>query len=113
MEVQKHEMPGDVACLDIAPVPEGRQRSRFLASGSYDKTIRILSDDCMQILSVQSASSPPESLLLHEVQASTGGEDDADHPASVFLDAGLQDGVGMVTGSAIRYSFTILGSESP
>ncbi|KAG0470009.1 hypothetical protein HPP92_016709 [Vanilla planifolia] len=23
MEVEKHEMPGDVACLDIAPVPEG------------------------------------------------------------------------------------------
>ncbi|CAN1257722.1 Spliceosome-associated protein 130 B [Linum perenne] len=34
MEVEKHEMSGDVACLDIAPVPEGRQRSRFLAVGS-------------------------------------------------------------------------------
>ncbi|KAG1342547.1 hypothetical protein COCNU_05G007760 [Cocos nucifera] len=56
MEVEKHEMPGDVACLDIAPVPEGRQRSRFLTVGSYDNTIRILSldpNDCMQISSVQ------------------------------------------------------------
>ncbi|KAF7811372.1 spliceosome-associated protein 130 A [Senna tora] len=69
MEVEKHEMSGDVACLDIAAVPEGRQRSRFLAVGSFDKTIRILSldpDDCMQILSVQSVSSAPESLLFLE-----------------------------------------------
>ncbi|KAF2584272.1 hypothetical protein F2Q70_00034561 [Brassica cretica] len=44
---------GDVACLDIAHVPEGRQRSRFLAVGSYDNTVRILSldpDDRLQIL---------------------------------------------------------------
>ncbi|CBI33172.3 unnamed protein product, partial [Vitis vinifera] len=64
--------------------------------GSYDNTIRILSldpDDCMQILSVQSVSSPPESLLFLEVQASVGGEDGADHPASLFLNAGLQNGV--------------------
>ncbi|CAI0443012.1 unnamed protein product [Linum tenue] len=76
MEVEKHEMSGDVACLDIAPVPEGRQRSRFLAVGTYDNIIRILSldpDDCMQILSVQSVSSIPESLLFLEVQASMEG----------------------------------------
>ncbi|RHN50109.1 putative transcription factor WD40-like family [Medicago truncatula] len=88
MEVEKHEMSGDVACLDIAPVPEGRQRSRFLAVGSYDKTIRILSldpDDCMQTLGIQSLSSASESLLFLEVQASVGGEDGADHPASLFL----------------------------
>ncbi|GJY87035.1 splicing factor 3B subunit 3-like protein [Tanacetum coccineum] len=37
----QNEMSVDVACLDIAPVPEGRQRSGFLAVGSYDNTIRI------------------------------------------------------------------------
>ncbi|KAI5084296.1 hypothetical protein GOP47_0000465 [Adiantum capillus-veneris] len=96
MEVDKRDMTGDVACLDIAPVPEGRQRSRFLAVGSYDKLIRILSldpDDCMQILSMQAVTAHPESLLLLEVQASFGGEDGADHPASVFLNAGLENGV--------------------
>ncbi|ONM08075.1 formate dehydrogenase2 [Zea mays] len=80
----------------IAPVPEGRQRSRFLAVGSYDNTIRILSldpDDCLQPLSVQSVSSAPESLLFLEVQASVGGEDGADYPANLFLNAGLQNGV--------------------
>lgn len=122
MEVEKHEMPGDVACLDIAPVPEGKQRSRFLAVGSYDNTIRILSldpDDCMQVLSVQSVSSPPESLLLLEVQASTGGEDGAEHPASVFLNAGLQNGVlfrtvvDMVTGQLSDTRSRFLGLRAP
>ncbi|KAG8501489.1 hypothetical protein CXB51_003974 [Gossypium anomalum] len=122
MEVEKHEMSGDVACLDIAPVPEGRQRSRFLAVGSYDNTIRILSldpDDCMQILSVQSVSSPPESLLFLEVKASVGGEDGADHPANLFLNAGLQNGVlfrtvvDMVTGQLSDSRSRFLGLRAP
>ncbi|KAK1571910.1 hypothetical protein Q3G72_024778 [Acer saccharum] len=122
MEVEKHEMSGDVACLDIAPVPEGRKRSRFLAVGSYDNTIRILSldpDDTMQILSVQSVSSPPESLLFLEVQASVGGEDGADHPASLFLNAGLQNGVlfrtvvDMVTGQLSDSRSRFLGLRPP
>lgn len=122
MEVEKHEMSGDIACLDIAPVPEGRQRSRFLAVGSYDNTIRILSldpDDCMQILSLQSVSSPPESLLFLEVQASLGGEDGADHPASLFLNAGLQNGVlfrtvvDMVTGQLSDARSRFLGLRAP
>ncbi|KAG8377236.1 hypothetical protein BUALT_Bualt08G0007300 [Buddleja alternifolia] len=122
MEVEKHEMSGDVACLDIAPVPEGRQRSRFLAVGSYDNTIRILSldpDDCMQILSLQSVSSPPESLLFLEVLASIGGEDGADHPASLFLNAGLQNGVlfrtvvDMVTGQLSDARSRFLGLRAP
>ncbi|CAN4090131.1 unnamed protein product [Withania somnifera] len=122
MEVEKHEMSGDVACLDIAPVPEGRQRSRFLAVGSYDNTIRILSldpDDCMQVLSLQSVSSPPESLLFLEVQASVGGEDGADHPASLFLNAGLQNGVlfrtvvDMITGQLSDARSRFLGLRAP
>lgn len=41
MEVEKKELSGDVVCLDIAPVPEGRQRSRFLAVASYDSSVPI------------------------------------------------------------------------
>ncbi len=44
-ETDKKDMAGDVAAIDLAPVPEGRQRSRFLAVGSYDSTIRVLSLD--------------------------------------------------------------------
>jgi splicing factor 3B subunit 3 len=39
LEVEKKDLAGDVACLDVAPVPEGRQRSRFLAVASYDSTV--------------------------------------------------------------------------
>ena len=42
VETEKKEMSGDVACLDVGPVPEGRQRSRFLAVGSYDNTVSCL-----------------------------------------------------------------------
>ena len=41
LEVEKKDLAGDVACLDVAPVPEGRQRSRFLAVASYDSTVGI------------------------------------------------------------------------
>jgi splicing factor 3B subunit 3 len=38
-------MGDDVCCLDVAPVPEGRARCRFLAVGLYDSTVRILGLD--------------------------------------------------------------------
>ena len=40
LEMTKSDMPGDVAALDLLPVPEGRQRARFLAVGAYDNTAR-------------------------------------------------------------------------
>jgi hypothetical protein len=43
VEVEKRELGGDIASLDIAPLPEGRQRSKFLAVGSFDGTVRLLS----------------------------------------------------------------------
>lgn len=42
LEVEKHDLAGDVVSLDIAPVPEGRQRSRFLAVASYDSKVWLL-----------------------------------------------------------------------
>ncbi|KAF9586806.1 hypothetical protein IFM89_039968 [Coptis chinensis] len=122
IEVERHGMLGNVACLDIAPVPEGRQRSCFLAVGSHDNTIRIFSldpDDCMKILSVQSVSSPPESLLLLDVHASVGGEDGVYLPAGVFLNVGLQSGVlyrtvvDMVTGQLSDTRSRLLGLRAP
>uniref|UniRef100_A0A803M5Z5 Splicing factor 3B subunit 3 n=1 Tax=Chenopodium quinoa TaxID=63459 RepID=A0A803M5Z5_CHEQI len=122
MEVEKCEMQGDVACLDIAPVPAGRERSRFLAVGTYDNLIRIMSldpNDCMQMLSMQSVFSPPESLLFLEVQASTGTEDGAGHHANLFLNAGLQNGmlcrtvVDMVTGQLSDIHSRFIGLKAP
>ena len=31
VEVDKKEMSGEISCLDISAVPEGRQRAKFLA----------------------------------------------------------------------------------
>lgn len=39
METEKREIGGDIVSLDVAPVPTGRQRSRFLAVGSSDSTV--------------------------------------------------------------------------
>ena len=56
VESEKREMGGDVACLDLAPVPEGRQRGKFLAVGMYDGTVRVLSlepDSTLKMLGTQ------------------------------------------------------------
>lgn len=38
-------MPSDVICMALANVPAGEQRSRFLAVGLSDQTVRIISLD--------------------------------------------------------------------
>jgi len=87
-EIDKRDMGQDVACLDIGPVPEGRARSRFLAVGSYDNTVKLLSlnpDDCLQMLSQQALPTQPESLCLVEMPAQGS--------MTLFLTAGLSNGV--------------------
>jgi splicing factor 3B subunit 3 len=43
LEMGRRDMEGDVSALAIAPVPEGRLRAPFLAAGSYDAAVRLLS----------------------------------------------------------------------
>lgn len=38
-------MSADVVCMSLANVPPGEQRSRFLAVGLADNTVRIISLD--------------------------------------------------------------------
>ncbi len=50
------QMQDDIACLDIAPVPEGSARCRFLVVGTYDSRIRIVGlnpDDGLRFLALQ------------------------------------------------------------
>lgn len=67
-EVDKKEPSGnEISTIEVGAVPPGRQRSRFLAVGSWDNTIRILSldpDDCMSVLAVLAVPSQPESAAL-------------------------------------------------
>ena len=42
---ERKEMSADVVCMALGPVPPGEQRSRFLAVGLNDNTVRIISLD--------------------------------------------------------------------
>ncbi len=63
-------MGDDVACLDIAPIPDGRQRCRFLAVGCYDSTVRILGvdpEDGLRALATQVSFDKPNGLMVHSI----------------------------------------------
>lgn len=42
---ERKEMNTDIVCMDLARVPSGEQRTRFLAVGLADNTVRIISLD--------------------------------------------------------------------
>jgi splicing factor 3B subunit 3 len=53
LEMAKRDIDGDVTCLDLAPVPSGLQRCRFLCVGGYDNTVRVFAlEDGTQLRSV-------------------------------------------------------------
>lgn len=59
-EMEKKEMECEVAAMDVGPVPPARQRSRFLAVGSVDSTIRLLSLDPADTMKVRSRRGSPQ-----------------------------------------------------
>jgi splicing factor 3B subunit 3 len=79
-----------VTSLGLAQVPEGLQRSRFLAVGCSDDTVRIVSLDpsaCLQPASMQALPATPSSLVLTDVTARDGGV------STLYLYIGLANGV--------------------
>lgn len=133
LEVDRKEIGADVGAVDIPPVPEGRLRSRFLAVGAYDGTVRVLSldpGDGLKALAVQATGSPPESLLLLDAAAGDGdGGDaaasssaataDATDDSGLYLHAGLANGillrvaVDRVTGQLSDARSRLLGTRAP
>eukprot|EP00040_Diaphanoeca_grandis_P039239 m.258510 g.258510 ORF g.258510 m.258510 type:complete len:1196 (+) comp36678_c0_seq1:191-3778(+) len=86
----KMEMPAEVTCMGVANVPPGLQRSRFLAVGCEDNTVRVVSldpADCLQPLSMQVLPAKPVSLCIVEI---AGGEGEM---SSLYLNIGLENGV--------------------
>ena len=84
------EMAGTVKCLSLGSVPEGRQRSQFLAVGCDDLTVRILSTDPNNILAtlaVQALTYSPSALHIMEMADPTSGG------STLYLHVGLQSGV--------------------
>jgi len=117
IEVEKLETTGDIACLDIGPVPEGALRNRFLAMGSYDGTVRVMSlnpDDCLQTLAVQALkNSTPASLMILQTAGTESSQ------GELLLNVGMANGVLMrctidsVSGQLSDTRMRFLGSRAP
>lgn len=93
---ERKEMSSDVICMSLASVPGGEQRSRFLAVGLSDNTVRIISldpSDCLSPLSMQALPAPPESLCIVEMGGSEATEEETGSQGQLFLNIGLQNGV--------------------
>mmetsp|Transcript_8533 Transcript_8533/g.28705 ORF Transcript_8533/g.28705 Transcript_8533/m.28705 type:complete len:1198 (+) Transcript_8533:128-3721(+) len=117
IEVEKLETNGDIACLDIGPVPEGALRNRFLAMGSFDGNVRIMSlnpDDCLQTLAVQALKGAAPTSLLVLPTASTESSQ-----GSLLLNVGMANGVLMrctidqVSGQLSDTRMRFLGARAP
>lgn len=95
---ERKEMSHDVICMALGRVPSGEQRSRFLAVGLADDTVRIISldpSDCLSPLSLQSLPASPESLCIVEMGGHEAKEDmeGGGSLGGLFLNIGLQNGV--------------------
>lgn len=101
-------MPAEIMCMALGTVPDGEQRSWFLAVGLADNTVRILSLDpnnCLSPCSMQALPSPAESLCLVEMghtesTTNAGGDDEApaqrsggSNKGTIYLNIGLSNGV--------------------
>jgi len=87
---ERREMSGTVTSMSMGEVPEGRQRSSFLAVGCDDATVRILSlepENTLENKSVQALTAAPTALnIMPQIDSSTGG-------STLFLHIGLYSGV--------------------
>lgn len=85
--------------MALGTVPEGEQRSWFLAVGLSDNTVRIISldpSDCLSPRSMQALPSSPESLCLVEMGIADSIETESGNTqksGSLHLNIGLSNGV--------------------
>ncbi|XP_057291635.1 splicing factor 3B subunit 3-like [Hydractinia symbiolongicarpus] len=118
---ERKEMSADVVCMALGPVPTGEQRSRFLAVGLSDNTVRIISldpNDCLEPLSMQALPAAGESLCIIEMGgAETGDKATTGNVGGHFLNIGLSNGVLLrtvldtVTGDLSDTRIRYLGSK--
>lgn len=103
-------MPAEIMCMALGTVPEGEQRSWFLAVGLADNTVRIISldpNDCLSPCSMQALPSPAESLCLVEmghgettIPTAPPANEEGERPpttvptkGTIYLNIGLSNGV--------------------
>ena len=88
----RKQIPGAVTALSIAEVPEGRARTDFLAVGSDDSTVRIISlspDNTLENLSLQALSAPASSLCIIPMQDGMSEYE----KKTLYLHIGLSNGI--------------------
>lgn len=91
-------MNSDVLCMALGTVPPGEQRSRFLAVGLSDSTVRIISLDPNDGLAPRSMEALPvcaESLCIVQMGCTERDPDNAaaaSTTSSLYLNIGLQNG---------------------
>lgn len=97
-EIESTNLESEVLTMDIAEVPADRQRSKFLAIGHADNTVKLYSLDpgtVLMRLSSQSLPASPESVLLLEYDdpdfAYISDEDELNSDM-LFLHIGLSNG---------------------
>jgi splicing factor 3B subunit 3 len=91
---ERREMGAPVASLTLGPIPEGRLRSRYMAAGLTDNTVRLLALDpesCLQSLGMQALNSIPESVCLTYITEKSTGK--IPSIPNLYLYVGLQSGV--------------------
>ncbi|SCV67047.1 BQ2448_5693 [Microbotryum intermedium] len=89
---ERKEMHAEILTLSIAEVPEGRQRTPYLAVGCADSTVRIISldpENTLETLSLQALTAPPSSIVVAEILDTSIDK----HHATLFVNIGLQNGV--------------------
>jgi splicing factor 3B subunit 3 len=123
---ERKEMGSDVVCMALASVPIGEIRSRFLAVGLIDDTVKILSldpKDCLTVLASQALPSPAESLCIVEMKGldyenlASVSVDSQSQANTLFLNIGLQNGALLrtvldpITGELLDTRTRYLGSR--
>ncbi|KAJ1565911.1 Splicing factor 3B subunit 3, partial [Nowakowskiella sp. JEL0078] len=92
---ERREMASSISALAVGPIPEGRLRSKFLAVGCTDNTVRIISldpENCLQPMSMQAVTASPESIVIVEMT------DTQTSTTSLIVNIGLINGVLLRTG---------------
>jgi len=93
-EISTKVFDHEIRCLDIAQIPEGRQRSRFLALGLSDCSVRIISldsENCLSRISNAAMTHEPSAIALLDFKDESTG--------CIYLHVGLSNG--QLTRSAV------------
>ncbi|KAF8512400.1 CPSF A subunit region-domain-containing protein [Gautieria morchelliformis] len=85
-------MGSTVMAMSVGEVPEGRQRTPYLAVGCEDQTVRIVSLDpesTLDTISLQALTSPPSAICIADMLDASINKGQP----TMFVNIGLQNGV--------------------